>query len=110
MALLLFGGLCGVAIALIILSDKLLKIQHQEFKSDWENDGKPRGFFYKPDGSSLTSFWKLSYADVDTQYRWIKNHSEASKLFSILKPLSKLCFWYCLFIVPLIVLTKLFGL
>ena len=45
-AFLLFMSCC---ISLFILFDEILKFQHKNYYSDWLADGKPHGFFFKPE-------------------------------------------------------------
>ena len=55
-------------IAAFITFDQIVKTEHDLFFSDWEQDGEPRGFFWRPPRglSGFGSGWGLT-----AQSRWL---------------------------------------
>src|SRR3982750_1327375 len=44
-------------ISLFLLFDEILKFQHKNYYADWEADGKPYGFFFRPEGMFSFRSW-----------------------------------------------------
>jgi hypothetical protein len=60
--------LFSILIGAFITFDKILKIQYSEFKSTWEADGRPYGFFWKPKD---TQWLRSSLAKIRISYQWL---------------------------------------
>jgi hypothetical protein len=79
-----------------LIFDRILKIEHSEFPSDWERDGRPTGFFWKPpdgrflEGSAARS--SLAFEWVFSPPPWSKRDSRTEKLFKKLRT-SVFTFW-----------------
>ena len=48
----LFVLLIPIAIVLFVLFDVILYLEHEDHIEEWEKDGRPGGFFWRPEGVS----------------------------------------------------------
>ena len=91
-ATLLVGmGLCAAAYRSF---DRLLRIEYQKHRGQWELDGSPIGFFWVPPGaktfsggmarSELVSTW------ASARPHWVEGDDEASAAYAGFKRLSRL--------------------
>ncbi len=83
-------------IAAFIYFDKIVKIEYIHYKNNWEVDGKPYGYFWKPletksslgIGLSLKStyaFYRCSLIWLFSTPEWLRNNAEASKYIKYLR-------------------------
>jgi hypothetical protein len=85
-------GVIGTGIFLIVLVlplfllSRLLKIEHDDFRDQWERDGRPSGmpFWIPLDDLHLMGFrsypWFVGYLWLFKTPDWTKGHLAASKL------------------------------
>ncbi|WP_394388759.1 hypothetical protein [Shewanella woodyi] len=109
MIILLFFLYILLSLALIYLSEKLLKIQYLSDRKSWKEDGCPRGMIFNPKGSSITACWRLSFKKTGDKYKWALNSVEASKYLSLYQKLANIFLWYTLAFVPISFLSIIFS-
>lgn len=80
-----------VLIAGFITFDKLVRLEYSSHRTDWEEDGKPHGFFWVPTesksaagwlvnvGSSAAS-WRTSFAWLFFTPEWVRGDEKALRL------------------------------
>jgi ferric iron reductase protein FhuF len=87
--ILIFLGLIPILLLAFLNFDKLVKIEYEKFKTNWIDDGKPRGFFWKPTESNwfsssfamqqLAMYWLFKTPD------WINNELKAKEALQKLR-------------------------
>ena len=97
-------GLICVLISIFITIDQLIHLEYNSNKVQWENDGRPRGFFWFPpeywrkQNASWFGTWKSQYKSnwafqtvplfwVFSTPQWIKNDEKAKNLIRRLRVL-----------------------
>jgi hypothetical protein len=60
--------LIPIAIVLFVLFDVLLYLEHEYHIEEWKKDGRPGGFFWRPEG---TSVWAGSFARSSLASAWL---------------------------------------
>ena len=90
-----------------LLFDDLLKCQVERFPESWIKDGRPRGFSFKPSGSSYISMWRLTNRGFSTVPSWAKSDKVALKRYIRLRIFSKLWKWYVMLVVPVVLITAI---
>ena len=93
----IFIGLTCILFGSFITFDQLIRLEYNSYRSQWEKDGKPRGFFWFPrefwKSQNIGWFnkWKSQYASNWTMQRshfiwlfstpkWMKQDELAQKL------------------------------
>jgi hypothetical protein len=93
-------GLISVLLGSFFTFDQLIRLEYNSYRTQWENDGKPHGFFWFPreywnsQNLSLFSKWKSQYKSVWAAPKanliwlfltpqWIKNDERAKKLLHV---------------------------
>ncbi|MFV1873539.1 MAG: hypothetical protein ACMZ64_09485 [Oleiphilus sp.] len=73
----------GLLLAIVSFSlfDDLIEHQYDNYRSQWELDGKPRGFGFNPSGSSYLSMCVLTSRLHKEIPEWALNDYEAQKKF-----------------------------
>lgn len=103
LSLVMFNGLIiivlfPVLIAVLILYDRLLWLEYFSYRSNWEQDGKPHGFFWVPPearfaGGWLVRFgssaahWRKSFAWIFSTPEWMQRDKKARRLVFWLRTL-----------------------
>lgn len=98
-----------ITFAMLILDDLLLKCQYKNYRENWIANGRPRGFIFAPDDSSLLNYWKQSFRSFEKKYRWAKNHAETKALYKILLLLKRVLLIYAILFVPLVFIALLIS-
>lgn len=85
----IFFGLMGVLLFAFFNFDILVKIEYRKYKHEWNFDGKPRGFFWRPVEStwfsSSLAAQKLSFRWLFKTPHWAHNDIEAMSRLKILR-------------------------
>lgn len=73
-------------IGAMIMYDKLLKIEYQEYRNEWESDKVPYGFFWRPKGAKFSVLGSLERncqyaAHLVRSSDWIKKKGAKKYLF-----------------------------
>ncbi len=66
---LIFLVLFPVLIAAFIVFDKLVWLEYFSYRSNWEKDGKPHGFFWVPPESRCAGGWLVRFGSSAAQRR-----------------------------------------
>ena len=98
-----------VAIAMLILDDLLLKYQYENDRESWVANGRPRGFTFAPDDSSLLEYWKQSFQPFEKKYTWAKNHAETKTLYKVLLFLKRVLLFYAILFLPMVFIVLLIS-
>jgi len=93
------------------VTDRLIEYQYLHHNDAWLIDGKPRGMFFNPEGSSYISYclvgfklgWKL---DVPA---WVTDDNEARMLFENVRFWNKITKYFLIGFFPTLVIGKLLG-
>jgi hypothetical protein len=110
-------GLVSVLLGSFLTFDQLIRLEHNSYESQWENDGKPRGFFWFPreywksKSTGWFSTWKFQYKSDWAMQRanliwlfstsqWIKDNEQAKKLLKRVRVL--VLIWNCTFLLAFI--------
>jgi hypothetical protein len=110
-------GLVSVLLGSFLTFDQLIRLEHNSYESQWENDGKPRGFFWFPreywknKSTGWFSTWKSQYKSDWAMQRanliwlfstpqWIKDNEQAKKLLKRVRVL--VLIWNCTFLLAFI--------
>jgi hypothetical protein len=91
-----------ITIAMLVVDDLLLKHQYKNHKDDWIASGRPRGFIFSPEDSSLLTYWSQSFQPLEKRFYWIRDDVEARALYKFLLILKRLLIWYSILFVPLV--------
>lgn len=73
-------SLISVLLGSFLTFDQLVHLEYHSYPLDWEEDGRPRGFFWFPpgwSGADATLTWLFSTPE------WIRNDKTAKKLISL---------------------------
>jgi len=77
----IFIGLMCILLFAFFSFDKLVKIEYRKYINQWNIDGKPRGFFWRPPESSLFSssiaMQILTFRWLFRTPEWMRNDTEA---------------------------------
>jgi len=65
----IFLALFPVLIAGFIVFDKLVWLEYLSYRSNWEADGKPHGFFWVPPESRFAGGWLVRFGSSAAQRR-----------------------------------------
>ncbi len=60
--------LSPVLIGAFLIFDRLVRLEYREYNGEWENDGKPIGFFWKPPGAMEDM---LAIARTKLCFQWL---------------------------------------
>ena len=84
--------LLAPAILLFVAFDRLVALEYNEHREDWERDGCPMGFFWKPAGSQFFASLARDFARGQCAVMWlfvtptwIQTDRKASSLLSRLR-------------------------
>ena len=81
--------LCVFLLFAFITFDQLVKIEYRDFSDEWTNDGKPRGIFWSPPGSTMFSgfgeMYKISFLWLFKTPAWAKENIDIRALFKRLR-------------------------
>lgn len=84
----LFVLLIPIAIALFVIFDVMLYLEHEGHIDEWIKDGRPGGFFWRPEGSF---FWSGSFSRTRLASAWLFS----TPTWMAADPRAKrLLFWY----------------
>src|SRR6266404_3918020 len=61
------------------LASRLIRIEHQSHRENWEEDGKPADYFWSVPGSYVARF-AVSISWIFATPDWIKSEPSASKI------------------------------
>jgi len=93
------------------VADRLIEYQYLHHNDAWLIDGKPRGMFFNPSGSSYISFcivgFKLGWKSEVPG--WVITDNEALKLYENVKLWNKLTKYFLIAFFPLLVIGKSLG-
>jgi len=76
-------GLIGVLFSAFLTFDRLVRLEYNSYRAQWERDGAPRGFFWFP-----REYWRSQNIDLfskwKSQYKsnWAMQRSHLTWLFS----------------------------
>jgi hypothetical protein len=87
--------------------DRLIEYQYQNYHEEWLSDGKPRGMFYKPKGSSVLTFWLKSFTLHKKTPYWASDDDNAIALHNRLVFWQKVVKWYFIGFIPALILLKM---
>ncbi|HSB03244.1 MAG TPA: hypothetical protein VLE49_21520 [Anaerolineales bacterium] len=81
------GIIIGISLVSVLFGafftfDQLVRLEYHSYPSDWEKDGRPRGFFWFPSGwrgSNASLIWLFSTPE------WVRNDEKAKKLIRRLR-------------------------
>ncbi len=110
-------GLVSVLLGSFLTFDQLIRLEHNSYEFQWENDGKPRGFFWFPreywknKSTGWFSTWKSQYKSDWAMQRanliwlfstpqWIKDNEQVKKLLKRVRVL--VLIWNCTFLLAFI--------
>lgn len=69
--------------------DRLVQTEYKLYRDSWIQDGKPRGFFWKPPKSSLISGWfamqRLTFSWLFKTPNWVQSDIKATSLLRNLR-------------------------
>ena len=91
-----------VTIAMLILDDLLLRYQYKNYKDNWIADGRPRGFIFSPDDSSLVAYWKQSFQHLEKRLLWANNDVKTKTLYKLMLILKRVLVCYSILFVPVV--------
>ena len=109
-----FAPLLGISMFVasivgVLTFDELIKLEHQEFHSNWEKDGKPYGFFWQ---SRESNFFTSSFArnTLLTYWffaipKWMLSSTQAMKLHKRYRIAESICVFVLLAIIMVIIST-----
>ena len=83
-----------ISIIALIVHDLLVRHQYANYRNEWLKEGEPRGFIFKPEGSSYKFYVKNPFSSQKENFVWAKNDEHAQKLIrslDMLHRLVKLC-------------------
>lgn len=63
----LFAAFFGCALRTFFLFDQILRKEHGDYRQSWEQDGKPIGFFWIPEGGKIL---EGSFARSGLFFKW----------------------------------------
>lgn len=86
--------------------DKLISREYQFHNDAWIRDGRPRGMFFKPPGSSTISFWKKGFTPWVGIPEWAKDDEVAVLLFKWYFFWKKAVLIYAIAFIPLLIITN----
>lgn len=89
-----------------IAFDEFIEYQHDKYKKYWVIDGRPRGMFFNPKGSSVISFWSVSLCMTNKLPYWAENDDIAISLYNKLMIWKKISLYYLIAFFPLLILGK----
>jgi len=115
-------GLVSILLGSFLTFDQLIRLEYNSYRSQWENDGTPRGIFWLPceywrsQNIGWFSTWKSQYksdwAMQKTHLRWlfstpqwIKDDEQAKKLLKRERVL--VLIWNCTFLLTFISIMKI---
>ncbi len=79
--------------------DDVIKYQFTHYYSEWVNDGKPRGMFFNPKGSShFVKWWKKEVPE------WLADDDEAISLHKKAEIWMRITKYYLIAFFPLMIL------
>ena len=65
----------SVGLAAFVMFDRLVRLEYQSFRKDWEKDGQPHGFFWVPPEVKRLGGWAVSlssgFASKRCSYVWL---------------------------------------
>ena len=76
-------GLISVLFGSFLTFDQLVRLEYNSYRAQWENDGKPRGFFWFP-----REYWRSQNIDWFNKWKsqyfssWTMQRSHLTWLFS----------------------------
>ncbi len=87
---------------LVFLFDDFVEYQYINYRNEWIDDGKPRGYYFSPKGSSYLSMmiigFKMPFKKGEPD--WVLGDLVAKKKHRRLITVNKVWLWYCLLIFP----------
>lgn len=86
--------------------DRVIRYQFENHFDAWSSDGKPRGMFFNPKGSSTLAFWKASFIISKAMPEWIVEDSNAITEYKKYIFWGKVTKWYLILFFPLLILGK----
>jgi hypothetical protein len=75
----LFLSLMIVILAAFYLGSRLIRIEYEFHRENWEDDGKPADYFWSVPGSYVSRF-AVSTSWLFTTPEWMKGESKARKI------------------------------
>lgn len=104
--LILISTFVVIWLANSITFDGIIRYQFEEHYDEWVEDGKPRGMFFNPKGSSTLAFWKASYILSKERPVWVDEDAKALSTYNKYVLTSKISMWYMVLLFPLLILGK----
>ena len=81
--------LCVFLLFAFITFDQLVKTEYSDFSDEWFKDGKPRGIFWSPPGSTMFSGWgemyRISFLWLFKTPAWAREDINIRPLFKRLR-------------------------
>ena len=88
--------------------DRLLEYQYKNCHESWLRSGSPRGMFFKPPGSSVLSYWLVSFKAMrDAKPDWIDEDEHALALYEKMKFWNRVIKTYAVCFLPLVIIANL---
>lgn len=83
------GAVVAVLLSVFVAFDRIVQLEYDEHRSAWETDGRPVGFFFRPEEStwlrSVLALDVLSLAWLFVTPEWAKGSDMALSLFRRLR-------------------------
>jgi len=86
--------------------DRVIEYQYENYREQWIMDGKPRGMFFHPKGSSYFSFWLTCFTLHKDLPDWVKNDNNAIAIYKKLKFWNKATKYYLITLFPTLILIQ----
>ena len=94
--ILAIGFLGCVLVAALLIFDRLVRLEYQSYRRNWEADGKPHGFFWVPPEVKRWGGWAISLRSDFAFNRcsfvwlfstpdWVRGDEEAKQLLTWLR-------------------------
>jgi hypothetical protein len=96
--ILALGFFASVLLAAFLLFDRLVRLEYQSYRRNWEADGQPHGFFWVPPEVKRLGGWAVSFRSDFASKRcsyvwlfstpdWVRRDEKAKQLLNWLRVL-----------------------
>jgi hypothetical protein len=96
--ILAIGFFASVLLAAFLMFDRLVRLEYQSYRRNWEADGQPHGFFWVPPEVKRLGGWTVSFRSDFASKRcsyvwlfstpdWVRRDEKAKQLLNWLRVL-----------------------
>ena len=87
--------------------DALLRYQHENHHEAWVDDGRPRGFGFRPAGSSSISMSLFMFRGFKEAPSWVLSDESALIKYSRVAQIQRVWKWYSFMIFPVVFIASI---